>query len=168
MVAVNEAFRQGRLDTSVPDLKRQMVKALSARHATVEGARDSIALALDGYYAERGVTLPAGTVETAQALFARNSFPRMRARWDVYPDNRSHFIFPGCFRCHGSDLATEDGRTISKDCNLCHAIVAQGPAASLGDTLVASGMTFQHPADIGGAETETACFECHKGDDSLW
>lgn len=168
MAAVNEAMLQGRLDTSVPYLKREMVRALSVEYGTVEGARDSIAQALDAFYAEQGVVLPVTTVATAQALFARNTFPRMRARWNIYPDNRSHFIFPGCFRCHGSDLATEDGRTISKDCNLCHAIVAQGPAASLGDTLVASGMTFQHPADIGGAETETACFECHQGDDSHW
>ncbi len=102
------------------------------------------------------------------ALYERNMFPQMKARWDVYPDNRGHFIFPGCFRCHGSDLATADGRTISKDCNLCHQIVAQGPAGASGDTLVTTGLPFRHPVDIGGAETETPCFECHKGDASLY
>lgn len=168
MTAANEALAQGRLDAGLPFIKREVVKALSARYATVEGTRDSLALALASFYQELGAGPADGAIETARALFARSSFPRMKARWDVYPDNRSHFIFPGCFRCHGSDLATADGRTISRDCDLCHAVLAQGPADAIGDTLVASGATFRHPVDIGGAETETPCFECHRGDDSLY
>lgn len=168
ITAANEALLQGRLDPGLPFVKRETVKALSARYATAEGARDSLTLGFEAHFAQAGTPLPEGTLATVRDLYARNIFPRMKARWDVYPDNRSHFIFPGCFRCHGSDLATAEGKTISRDCNLCHTIVAQGPADAIGDTLVASGVPFRHPVDIGGAETEMPCFECHKGDDSLY
>jgi hypothetical protein len=168
VVAVNEGLLTGRLDPGTPFLKRELVKALSVPYTTSLGARDSIAAALEGFYRRQGASLPPGTVAAAQAIFARNTFPEMRVRWNRYPDNRGHFIFPGCFRCHGSDLATADGKTISRDCNLCHTIVAQGPAGAIGDTLMSAGLTFRHPVDIGGAETETPCFECHKGDASLY
>jgi hypothetical protein len=168
MTAVNEALAQGLLDARAPYIKREVVRALSASYTTAQGARDSIRSSLEEFYRGRGESTPAGAVEASWALYERNVFPLMKARWDVYPDNRGHFVFPGCFRCHGSDLATADGRTISKDCNLCHQIVAQGPAGASGDTLVAGGLPFRHPVDIGGAETETPCFECHKGDASLY
>lgn len=168
MMAVNEALAQGLLDARAPYIKREVVRALSASYTTAQGARDSIRSSLEEFYRGRSEPTPAGAVEASWALYERNVFPLMKARWDVYPDNRGHFIFPGCFRCHGSDLATADGRTISKDCDLCHQIVAQGPAGASGDTLVTTGLPFRHPVDIGGAEAETPCFECHKGDASLY
>ena len=30
----------------------------------------------------------------------------------------------GCFRCHNSDMADEEGNRISDDCTLCHSILA--------------------------------------------
>jgi hypothetical protein len=166
--AVNAALASSRLDGSVPWLKRQAVEAMSRDYPSREAARDSIARALGDHYAGLGVALPAGTIETVQDLYSLNVFPEMQVRWSRYPENDGHLQFPGCFRCHGSDLATPDGRTIRNDCNLCHTILAQGPAASLGDTLVASGLPFRHPVDIGGAETAMACTGCHAGDASVF
>lgn len=168
VTAVNEAMAAGRLPADLPWIKREAVKALSRVYLTEAGARDSIALALRGFYQGEGVGLPEAAVGAVQAIYAQNTFPEMKARWSRYPDNRGHSMFPGCFRCHGSDLATPDGRTISKDCDLCHTIVSQGFVAGVPDSVVHKRLEFQHPMDIGGAERETPCFECHQGDDSLY
>jgi hypothetical protein len=107
-------------------------------------------------------------VAAIQAVYNQNMFPEMRTRWDRYPDNLSHFFFKGCFRCHGSDLETADGQRISSECSLCHTITNQGKAGAQGDTLIYSGLTFQHPIDVGGGEREMFCYECHVGDDGVY
>lgn len=55
----------------------------------------------------------------------------MQVRWDIYPDHKSHMETQGCFRCHDNNHSTKDGRVISKNCNRCHSITAQGKPDSL-------------------------------------
>lgn len=166
--AVNEALTFGRLSTSIPWIKREAVRALSVEYATHDGAMDSIAMHLENFYKERNMDLDPQAVATVQELFSENMFPSMRVRWDVYPENLSHFFFKGCFRCHGSDLKTAGGEPIPFDCNLCHTIVDQGPVAAVSDTLIYSGLEFKHPIDIDGAEKVMRCYNCHIGDDSIY
>jgi hypothetical protein len=168
LTAVNAALAAGLLDPDLPFIKREAVVALSKRYATEGGAMDSIAADLRGFYEDEGIPLAAGTIEEVQRIHKQNMFPHMNARWDDYPDNRGHFTNVGCFRCHGSDLETPEGRSISADCNLCHVLVSQGFVDALGDTLIASGMRFQHPVDIDEAWTEMNCHECHGGGDELY
>jgi hypothetical protein len=129
---------------------------------------DSIGSSLREFYAREGIPLPDSAIAAVQAVYNQNMFPEMRVRWDRYPDNRSHFMFKGCFRCHGSDLTTAAGERIPNDCNLCHTITNQGPAAATGDTVVYSGLEFRHPIDIGNGEREMFCYECHAGDDGVY
>ena len=171
MKAVNAQLVLGRLDRTIPWIKREAVRAMSQRYATDQGAQDSIALALKTFYDKEGTSLNPAAIQAVQEAYRQNNFPEMRARWDRYPENKSHFFFRGCFRCHGSDLATPSGQTISGDCNLCHTIVAQGPVkapvTATRDSLSA-GLTFRHPIDIGGGERVMRCFECHIGDASIY
>ena len=53
-------------------------------------------------------------------IYSRNVFPELGVDWGTYPDNRGHEDFPGCFRCHGGDHATESGETITNNCFKCH------------------------------------------------
>ena len=168
MESVNEAMASGRLDPGIPWIKRVAVETLSREYSTAAGAGDSIALAMGNFYEEQGVSLPLEAIAAVQDIYGKNIFPEMRVRWDRYPENQGHFIYPGCFRCHGSDLRNADGEGISDDCNLCHTIASQGIVHEIGDTLVAAGLPFRHPADIGGAETEMPCTDCHTGDDSVF
>jgi NapC/NirT cytochrome c family protein len=171
MKAVNAALVSGRLDASIPWIKREAVKAMSRVYDSNQGARDSLALALHQFYDRAGIPLPPAAVSAVQEAYRQNMFPEMRVRWDRYPDNRSHFFFKGCFRCHGSDLATPSGQKISGDCNLCHTILSQGPYRKEGaapDTLTASGLTFRHPVNIDGGERVMRCFECHIGDATIY
>jgi nitrate/TMAO reductase-like tetraheme cytochrome c subunit len=167
MEGVNAAMTSGRLDRNVPFIKRQAVEALSKVYATPEGARDSIALSLTGFYREQGITLPDGVVQAVQEVYAQNMFPKMKVRWDRYPNDIGHFFFPGCSRCHGSDLATPEGRTISSDCSNCHTIMAQGVVQN-GQAPTDFQGKFKHPIDIGGAEQTMRCFDCHSGDGSIY
>jgi hypothetical protein len=169
MEAVNEALVSGRLDPNLPWIKRQAMEALSRPYANPEEAREAIARDLQAFYAKsQPPEVVQEIVAAVQEIYAQNMFPEMNVRWDHYPDNRSHFLFPGCFRCHGSDLATPDGRTISADCNMCHSVVAQGFSGTGQNTAGFSGLGFRHPVDIEGAEREMPCYNCHIGDASLY
>ena len=61
-------------------------------------------------------------VAGAQKVFQRNVFPEMNVQFGTYPNNIGHMDFPGCFRCHDDSHKTSDGKTISQDCETCHAI----------------------------------------------
>ena len=168
MEAVGQALAAGVLDPDLPWIKRRAVAALSQPYASKEGARDSISHYLESAYAVDGTPLPEGTDEAVFGIYEKNFFPAMNVSWEHYPDHRSHLNFPGCFRCHGSDLRTETGRTISADCNTCHTILAQGPVDEIGNSLDRAGLPFRHPIDIGGAETRLPCTDCHLGNGGVY
>jgi len=67
----------------------------------------------------------------------------------------------GCYRCHNNRHATETGTVISKDCNLCHNIVAQGTSDTLRYANSLTPLEFEHPVDIGDVWQEELCSSCH-------
>lgn len=168
MEMVNEAMTQGRIDAGLPFIKREAVRVLSEEYATPGAAHAGITTALTAFYTGRGLPAPTATIAAVIDEFDHNMFPDMKIRWTEYPENQGHMIYPGCFRCHGSDLKTAEGRTIRNDCNLCHVIYAQGPVTATADSLTTIGKPFQHPIDIGGAETGMKCTDCHAGDAGLY
>lgn len=157
-----------KLDPSIPWIKRRATQALSVEYYTDEGARDSLASHLHALYAPDQREISDEIVGALFEGYEENFFPEMRVRWDRYPDNSGHLEFPGCFRCHGSDLRTESGRTISADCKLCHAIQAQGSVEALEHATSSDGLEFHHPVDIDGAERHMQCTDCHAGDVGIY
>lgn len=157
-----------KLDPDLPWIKRRATQALSVEYFTDEGARDSLSAHLRALYAAEQSDVPAEIVDALFEGYEENFFPEMRVRWERYPDNSGHLEFPGCFRCHGSELRTADGHTISDDCSLCHTIQAQGPAEQLEHATSISGLEFRHPIDIDGAEREMHCTDCHAGDAGIY
>jgi hypothetical protein len=57
---------------------------------------------------------------------------------------------------------SEDGWTISRDCNSCHVILRQGSGANLQMAQTEEGLEFAHP-DGGDDWRDTNCHECHTG-----
>jgi hypothetical protein len=49
----------------------------------------------------------------------------MQVWWNTYPEHIGHERSDGCFRCHGRRLRTEDREIISKDCDVCHTVLAE-------------------------------------------
>lgn len=162
---MDESLAAGRIDSSLPYVKKVTVDILSKSYKTKEEALAAIAAELPKYYAanhpEIAVRKAAAikqAVELAQDIYSRNFFPKMKVDWKTYPNHIGHVYAPGCFRCHDGKHRTASGKTISKDCNICHTILSQKqeniPAG-------ASVKGFVHPVDIGTALYTTNCSECH-------
>jgi hypothetical protein len=165
--AVDEALLRGEIDQRIPGIKAVGVAAMAGDYADSEAARQGIASHVtDHYRTERPEVFAAqqGQIDRAiaavQAAYTRNVFPHMKARWSVYPTNLGHYWSPGCMRCHDGKHQSAEGVAVTPDCNACHLILSQGPESG---QMVASGVPFQHPEDIGGMETEMGCYECHSG-----
>ncbi len=128
--AVDEQIGLGRVDKSIPYIRRQMVAALKQKYPTQEAAADAIARSVREFYRAQyasqyqALQRPLdGAVKIAQNLYARNVFPLMNVSWGTYANNIGHTDFPGCFRCHDENHATRDGKTIPQDCELCHQMI---------------------------------------------
>jgi hypothetical protein len=162
--AVDQAFAAGRLDTSLPFLKRQAVAALNKPYATENEGLKSIAASLDEFYktnhsqlyAQKGEAVK-GAVNETQRLFKTYFFPEMKTNWETHPNNIGHFYSSGCFRCHDGEHVSDSGKVIRNDCDICHTVIydSENPAAS------AKIAGFKHPVDL-GALSDRKCESCHK------
>ena len=188
--AVNDSLNAGKLDPSLPYVKRQAVEVLTAGYETTDEAVARIARDLEGFYrqnypdlyAQRSDAVRAAVAEV-QRIYQTYTFPEMKTDWKTHPDNLSHFYYQGCFRCHDGRHKSDDGRVIRNECNVCHTVLDQSeggaPVAiqdgkfrhpvNLGDL---SGMNctachshrraFQHPVNLGDL-SQFKCVDCHAG-----
>jgi len=171
--AVDEAFEAGRLDPRLPYLKREAVRLLAGEYATEGQAKDAILQGLTAFYQQsypdvfsEQAGLIRQTAQELQRVYARNMFPEMKADWRAHPDHLGHLNAKGCFRCHDGLHQSREGKIISRDCNACHTILAQGTTAQL-TAGAREAQPFQHPVDVGVDVTEMNCSECHTGTSGL-
>ena len=165
--ALDQAFAAGRLDPSLPFLKRQAVESLNKSYATEDEAVRGIAASLDGFYrtnyselyTQKGDSIK-GAISETQRIFKTYFFPEMKTNWETHPNNIGHLYSSGCFRCHDGEKVSKDGKVIRNDCNICHTVIydSANPAAS-----VKLG-SFQHPVDLGGL-SDRKCETCHKANE---
>lgn len=167
---VNNALSRGLMDPTLPSLKATAVELLNGDYDDVPGALAAIESGLRTFYEENHPEVAREksaaierSIAEAQRIYRRNFFPLMKVRWDAYPDNSGHLMFPGCFRCHGGQHRSADGEVISRDCKLCHQITSQGPHENRRHDTTEDGMDFEHPVDIDGAWETDACTDCHTG-----
>ncbi len=163
--AVDRAFVAGRLERSLPFLKREMVKLLSGSYPSTPKALEAIATGLADFYQDKYPELYAqerlqieAAIATAQEIYRNNFFPEMRVDWRTHPDNIGHLYYRGCFRCHDGRHVSADGRVISNACESCHTIIGQ----KVGEPAPASGETFAHPINLKALKGLT-CSTCHTG-----
>ncbi|MEW6061967.1 MAG: cytochrome c3 family protein, partial [Bacteroidota bacterium] len=151
----------------LPDAKALSVNLLDYPYTTREKALDSIRTQFESYYRINYPTIYKNkqteirqSIEELQKIYNRNYFPYMRVSWKKFADNIGHMYYPGCFRCHDGKHQTDDGKVLSRDCNICHTILSQQFEK---DRLRLSidGIEYKHPVDIGDAWKEMNCNECH-------
>lgn len=166
--AVNESLAFGAIDSTIPYIKREALKVLSAEYETEEAAESAIKEKLEKFYQKKYPEFLAqnrAAFDQAAAsivkIYRMNIFPRMKASWKEYPDNIGHFIYPGCFRCHDEKHKSSTGKVLSKDCNQCHTIIEQGPIGATEKN--ADGLLFRHPEETDEGWKEMHCSECHSG-----
>jgi hypothetical protein len=162
---MDENFVSGRIDQTLPYVKKIAVEILTSPYKSAEEAKAAIASAIPAYYSknypqlakEKSAAIKMAVLEV-QGIYSRNFFPKMKVSWNTYPNHIGHFYFPGCFRCHDGKHKSRDGRTISKDCELCHTVIDQKQENIPPDAVVKN---FVHPVDIGDELFKTNCSECH-------
>lgn len=165
---VDHALTAGKLPSDVPELKLMAMMILHKEYPTKDSAMNAIAQGVVDYYkndyAEIYNADPAKFDQIALILqeeYAKNIFPAMKTSWKVYPDHSSHIESNGCFRCHDDKHVSETQRTITKDCNLCHEINAQGTPGNMETTEVFKSLEFKHPVDIDNEWKTMMCSDCH-------
>jgi hypothetical protein len=130
---VDRAFSQDRLDRSLPFLKREGMKVIQTEYPTTETGRAQIKKAIADFYAQtypelwntKKSAVEASAEELAH-IWQTNVFPAMNIQWGTYPNFLGHTASPGCFRCHDNKHKSEDGKAISRNCGLCHTVLAEG------------------------------------------
>jgi NapC/NirT cytochrome c family, N-terminal region/Class III cytochrome C family len=165
--AVDLVLLTGLVDSSLPYVKREAVRALSQGYTTKDQAREGIANALDVFYLKQYPKVyetKRDAIKTAigevQKIYQTNIFPEMKVDWRTHPDNIGHTVYPGCFRCHEGNHFSRDGKVISKDCQLCHTIIGQETSVQK-PTEVAAAEKFDHPWPLMGKHAQISCNQCH-------
>ncbi len=172
---VNDALENGALDRELSFIKRESVRALDRTYTTEQEAMAGIAAHLHNFYAEAYPDMDRSNpkrvtdaILAVQDLYRKSQFPDMRSSWKSYPDHIGHMNSGGCFRCHGEDLQTATGKTITRDCRTCHSFLKpESNDNGHGRTYVTVD-EFVHPGDVGDMWKETACHECHQGGAELY
>lgn len=165
--AIDEEIQAGRINRSLPYVKKLGVELLSKDYAAQETAKASIRDGVYSYYREkypeiftkRGEEIEETAGQLAKIWLA-NNFTQMKSKWSFYPNNAGHLIWPGCFRCHDGQHKSQSGETIKKECNICHLFLSESLSGVM-TAETALGKPFIHPVDVGGAELASNCNTCH-------
>ena len=165
-VAVDQAFAAGRMDLSLPYLKRNAVEVLRKEYKTEDEAVKAIAQSMQDFYQTNYKDLYAqktdavkNAISETQRIFKTYFFPEMKVNWETHPNNIGHLYSSGCFRCHDGEHVSSTGKIIRTDCNICHTVLSDSarPSTTIGTVAI------QHPVDL-GALADRKCETCHKGD----
>jgi len=166
---IDQAIVSGKIPASIPWIKMAAMEALKTPYETKEHARQQIYSTMVAYYKDehpdvylKEFTRIQKAIKVVQEEYSNNVFPYMRADATQYLDHIGHLESEGCFRCHSDRHKTKTGETISKDCDMCHTILAQGPGNNVMNVPLNSTMEFLHPVFIRGKEKTALCSDCHK------
>lgn len=170
LVFVNAAMTAGEIPPELPEIKSLAMEICEKNFTTMDSAMAYIAQEINQYYEdnypeilEEQPELVEKAIAGLQSAYSKNIFPEMKVKWSAYPDHIGHMNYDGCFRCHNDRHVSEDGDVISRDCNLCHFISAQGRHGSLELAPLGQSLEFKHPEDIDEEWKESLCTDCHEG-----
>ncbi len=165
---IDEAITAGTIPHTLPDAKIIAMQVLIQDYATRDSAFLSIEKQVQEYYKlmypelmEEKKADIAQTIKAIQDGYSRNIFPVMKVKWNVYPLHLGHLETKGCYRCHNDEHKSDTGRIISRDCKLCHNIMAQGRPGEMQFSQSMESLEFQHPVNINDAWKTKLCSECH-------
>ncbi len=165
---INNAITAGNISKDLPGIKLLAMEMLTHDFPTTDSALSYIESEVRAYYQENYEELVSEkpelitqAVKGIQDEFQKNIFPEMKVKWNVYPNHIGHLEFNGCFRCHNDRHATDKGEVISRDCNLCHSIIAQGRPDTIQGGSIFKPLEFVHPNDEDGFWKESLCSDCH-------
>lgn len=168
---INNAITSGAVSKELKQIKFAAMEILEKEFSTTEEAMKGIEDYLYTFYKDNFPDIYSNkkdlldkAIRSIQEEYNKNIFPEMKVRWNAYPNNIGHLEFTGCFRCHNDKHVSNEGKLISKDCNLCHSINAQGPPENLELATIRGALDFRHPGNTVKDEwKEMLCVDCHTG-----
>lgn len=165
---VDKSMSEGKISSALPGIKQIAMQVLYKDYSTKDSAFLAIRNQVTEFYQSGHPELVASNKADIEAAileiqngYSKNIFPFMKSSWKAYPNNIGHMESDGCFRCHNDRHATEKGKVISKDCNLCHTILAQGNPGNMEYSKDMEPLEFKHPVDIDDAWKTEMCSSCH-------
>jgi hypothetical protein len=168
-VYFDKAMLTGSISKNIPFIKKVAMGILRQTFSNKDTALIMIKDSIISYYKSeyndffsKNSDLINSSISSILNGFRQNTFPKMKVTYDVYPEHIGHLESDGCFRCHNGAFKADNGRTITKDCDLCHTIVGQGKPGFMQLTTMRESLEFRHPVDVGNAWKEANCSECHK------
>ena len=166
---VDEAITAGEIPSDLPFIKKIAMKILKLPFTKTDSALAFIRDSINSYYKVKHPEIYANrknqidkAVLGIQEEFQKNTFPEMKVTYASYLNHIGHMESDGCFRCHSGTHKSDKGKVISKDCNLCHSIIAEGPTSDLKYASINGSLEFMHPIDIGEDWKNYKCSECHR------
>jgi hypothetical protein len=166
---VDNAMIAGEIPKELPFIKLAAMNVLKLEFTNKDSAVMFIRDSITNFYKVGYPTIFANqkplidqAIAGVIAEFKLNVFPFMRASAKNYLNHIGHLESDGCFRCHSGRHSNEKGKVISKDCNICHTFIAQGPTGQVEYSTVDNFMEFKHPVDIQDKWKNYNCTECHK------
>ncbi len=131
---IDIAFIQGKIDDSLPFIKREGLKVLDPPNPSldqaisrVEAIRNFYETSYPEIYVSQGRAIEQA-IDELKEIARLTTFPDMKVSWETYLDNSGHKESPGCFRCHGKLEAItgeKKGEVISANCDLCHYVLLE-------------------------------------------
>jgi hypothetical protein len=165
---IDKSISASKISKTLPGIKQISMQVLYKVYSTKDSAfmaiKDKVTEFYKSSHPELLISRKAdidNSIAEIQNGYANNIFPYMKADWRGYPNNIGHLENDGCFRCHNDRHATPTGKVISKDCNLCHEIQAQGTPDSMQYSNSFKPLEFKHPIDIDDAWKTELCSSCH-------
>lgn len=130
---IDNAIAGGLIDRTLPFVRRESLRIIDAEYESHEVAREEIAAQLTQYYADNYPQTASDNADAIDAaaealgdIYSVNVFPQMKVWWNTYPNHIGHEQSPGCFRCHTKSMRTEERVSISRECDTCHVLLAEG------------------------------------------
>ncbi len=126
---IDAAMAEGRIDQSLPYIKREAARALYPTNSSLEQADTKLEAIRDFYessypqiFADDGDSIESAIIELKQ-IAKLTTFPDMKLTWKTYDNNLGHEKSPGCFRCHGklvTSTGPQKGKVVDASCESCH------------------------------------------------
>lgn len=113
---LDTTLAQGRIDSSLPFIKKLGLEYLSQSHSGSPPLREFYQGNYPQLISEKGPAIDRAA-EELRRLSSLVSFPEWKVDWRTHTDNISH---QGCFRCHGKLVSQGDGKSLDANCTLCH------------------------------------------------
>ena len=166
---IDNAMVSGKIPSDIPFIKMAAMEALKVSYNTKDSAHMAIRDVITTYYKDEQPEAYAKNIQRInKAIVAiigeydNNVFPFMKVESTRYLDHIGHLESDGCFRCHSDRHKTVTGETISRNCDMCHSFLAQGPSGKIQTVPLGKSMEFVHPTEIRGKWKTAFCSECHR------